>query len=137
MAASAYADLKVDLTTGDIVVTGGKLQTVSGMEYAIQHWVAALHLFEGEWYYNSLLGLPYKKQIFVKNPNMTVVRALFAETTRSVPLITAVHSMKLGLDTTKRIMTVEAVATVDGEQVTLTTDLLIAPGKGGPGSSDG
>jgi len=136
MAASAYADLKVDLTTGDIVVTGGKLQTVSGMEYAIQHWVAALHLFEGEWYYNALLGLPYKRQIFVKNPNMTVVRALFAETTRGVPLITAVRSMKFGLDTTKRIMTVEAVATVDGEQVTLTTDLLIAPGKGGPGSSD-
>ena len=133
----AYADIAVNPTTGDLDVAGGKLKLVGGMEYVRQHWVAALNLFEGEWFYDSTLGIPYKKQVFVKNPNWPVLRAIFAEATRRVPLVQAVHSMKLGFDATKRILMVEALVTVDGEQVTLTTDLLIAPGAGGPGSSAG
>jgi hypothetical protein len=84
--------------------------------------------------FNTSLGIPYKQEVLVKAPKWTLLRALFAEVTRRVPLVEAVHSIQLGFDATKRILVVTALATVDGEQVTLTTDLLVAPGAGGPGA---
>lgn len=72
-------DIKIDRTTKDIVIEGGLLQLVSGSEAAAQRIWTRLHTQIGEWFLDLTFGLPFKSDILVKNPDMTLVSGLLAD----------------------------------------------------------
>ena len=50
--------------------------TLSNAELMQQKLRNRLKIVQGEWYLDTLLGLPYFSQIFVKNPNWQLVTSL-------------------------------------------------------------
>lgn len=74
-------NLKIDQTTGDLVISAGNLVLVSDTEAITQAVNSNLRTFLGEWFLddpnNPKLGVPYYQKVLIKNPDPSVLRSVF------------------------------------------------------------
>ncbi len=71
-------DFKLIENTNNLEVTNHDFVfTDSDSEYVAQKLRMKLSIFEGEWYLDNTLGLPYFETIFVKNPNLDLIEDLY------------------------------------------------------------
>jgi len=70
-------DLKLDETTDDIEVIDNDVSLTSGLESKRQHLMIRISTFLGEWFLDTSLGVPYYRDILLKNPNFLSVSAAF------------------------------------------------------------
>ncbi len=83
-----------------------------GLPYAIAQEMRIAMLFHrGEWDLNTLVGIPYISQVFVKNPSIAALNVLFTRAVRSVPGVNEVNNMSVVFDNTARALTVDYRAT--------------------------
>lgn len=113
------SDIALTSNAGDIDLTGHRLSLITG-EAAIQQSVfIRLRFFYEEWFLDKRLGVPYYRDVLVKNPNLDLVRSLFREAVRTTPGISTVPEMDLVLDATTRELDVTFTAVMDtGEALT-------------------
>lgn len=97
----------VDLTTGRMVVT-----TDPAIEYR-QKMNARLSSFKGEWRYDTGRGVPYFERIFIKNPRLSDVQAVFFKTIMSVPGTTGVSFTSFSFNKTTRRLTIAFSTSTD------------------------
>lgn len=83
---SNFGDLFIDETTNDLMITP---TTLYGIQ---QHILQRLRVYLGEWYLNNQIGLPYFQQILVKNPQQSLIDAIFQSTIIQTPGVTALTS---------------------------------------------
>lgn len=71
-------DARLEPTTGDLWVSadGTVALTSAYLEDVRQRLMIRLQLFAGEWFLNTRIGVPYYRDVLVKVPNYTVIRAL-------------------------------------------------------------
>jgi hypothetical protein len=62
--------------------------------------------FLGEWFLDARLGVPYFRDVLVKNPDMRVVRSLMERVAIADPGVDAVTQLDVTLDTQTRVLTV-------------------------------
>jgi len=71
------ADLKLDQTSGDVIVANGDLVLTDAEDAVRQHVQQRLRTFLGEWFLNTAVGVPYYQNILKKNPNPSIIAGVF------------------------------------------------------------
>ncbi len=87
---------------GDLVISKGQLQLVPKLESIAQAVQCRLRLFQGEWFLDTSIGVPYLQQVFVKGPNLPLVRSLLRKTILETPGVRAVQSLTFDFDRASR-----------------------------------
>ena len=99
------------IPAGDLDVSTGSFQTLTGPEYAAQKIRQRFKLFLGEWFLDQSLGVPWFTQVFVKNPNLDAIRALFRAELLKVPGIVSVGQIESSFVPATRTLSLAYVAT--------------------------
>jgi hypothetical protein len=81
---------------GDLALTNGRLTLVSGADAAAVTLFNKLRQFLGEWFLDTRTGVPYVQVLFVKNPDMAQLRAMFRRIILDTQPIVDVESLTLG-----------------------------------------
>lgn len=96
----------LDLSTGDLLLT-------DGAEEVAQNIRIRLRFFQGEWFLDIRVGIPYFKHILVKSPNLDVVRFLFRKAIEDIPKVKTVERLDLTLDGNTRTLSAEIEVKTD------------------------
>ena len=70
---------------GDLMIRGGTTVRLKGADCARQRAETDLGLFLGEFFLNTLEGVPYYRDVLIKNPNLETIRSVFRSVVRAVP----------------------------------------------------
>lgn len=108
------------LSGGDLYVSpGGDVSLLTTLAESVrQRLTIKLQLFLGEWFLNTRLGVPYFRDVLVKNPNFSLIRTLFRGLILSDPDVVAISAMTLDHDAALRHLSVDFEAVIrDGTVV--------------------
>lgn len=87
--------LALDPITHDFMLVRGQLQMVDGTPSVTQAVKCALLAFQGEWFLDTTLGMPYYQLVLKKNPDPAVLRSTFAAAIEGVVGVDSVVSLDL------------------------------------------
>ena len=113
--------------TGDIAIASDGTQrwTASLAEEVAQRLESKYGLWLGEWFLDIREGVPYYRDILVRNPNMTVVRSVLRKVATDDPGVDDVPVFEVALDSRTRQLSVSFSATlISGEVITLNPFLI-------------
>ena len=120
-------DIRLD-TDGDIDVTdftSPRLFSASESLQAIaQHVLIRLRTFQGEWFLDTLEGVPYFQQILGVKGGEAVALGLIRDRILNTPGVTSVTAISVELDSA-RTMHVSFSAMTDAGALSLTTALTV------------
>ncbi len=103
----------------DLSFVEGKLQLVTGATRTRQKLRIRLSTFLGEWFLDQRVGIPYFRDVLVKNPDEAIVRGIFADVITSTPEVLTLD--RLDLDLSGRTLSLDFACTLtDGTSVALT-----------------
>ena len=86
-------DLKLDLTSNDIIYKDGKFIPLDNtLEEARQRIQVRLRSWTNDWFLDSTFGLPYKDQILKKNVKKADIDTLVIEAINEVDLVNSISS---------------------------------------------
>lgn len=102
-------DLKIDESTGDLAIENNDLVLLTDPAQSIeQHWRIRLRAFQGEWFLDERIGIPYYEDVLVKNPNLSLVTTIFRTATIQTPGIATVDAFTIDFDTVTRKLIIDA-----------------------------
>lgn len=78
-------DILLDKFTHDLDMSGLGLQIVSGNDQVVQNIKQRLLSFEGEWFLDLSLGLPWTEEILTKHSDLSIVEALLKAQIEGTP----------------------------------------------------
>lgn len=88
----------------DMALVNGDLFLCSDERVVSQLVEARLRLFLGEWFLDLREGIPYFEQVFIKNPDMTVVRSLLSKVVTDTPGVKDLLEASFTFDREERIL---------------------------------
>lgn len=69
---------KLDPTTNDLIVSGGKISLLSTLQEAVRQRLSIkLKTWQGEWFLDTTYGIPYRQQIIGKGLSKAEIDALY------------------------------------------------------------
>lgn len=107
-------------TEGDLDLTSGgmKLSGDNDAEYTRQRISNRIRFFLGEWFLDQRLGVPYFKDVFVKNPDLSFLRSLYRKIILSVPSLATLDTLELSLvKETRTLQVAWAGVLIDGTEI--------------------
>lgn len=111
------------IPAGDLALVNHTLVWVTGPAYTRQRLAARLKSFLGEWFLDRRRGIPYYRHVFVRNPNLDVVRRIFTQVITRCPGVLALTSLELDYNPSARTLGVSFRATVEGGET-----IIVSPG---------
>jgi hypothetical protein len=97
---------------GDTLATeNGRLVILTGIDEISQKVSISLQLVLGEWFLNTLEGIPYFEQIFIKNPSPGKITSIFRRAILSVPGVESIQQLVVDFDRPARALSVRFFAT--------------------------
>lgn len=82
--------LLLDVSTWDLCLdAAGNMATASLPYAAAQNAASAVKLFQGEYVFDLVLGVPYFQKILGRRPPLALVRSKFVDAALGVPEVTA------------------------------------------------
>ena len=99
-------DLALDPATGDLDFENGDLYLIEGLDAIRQHLRQRLSFGFAEWFLDITRGVPYIRDVFVKNPNIAVIEALFRNEILGTAGVTQLNSLSFGYDPINRTLSV-------------------------------
>jgi uncharacterized protein YqkB len=112
---------KIDATTGDLSFDAGHLEMVSGNEAIAQAIRARLRLIQGEWPFDTSVGVDYFGTILVKNYNRNAVEAEITREILDVAGVLALSRIDFVYSNQARTLTVTFEATLDNGELLVDT----------------
>lgn len=86
------------IPSGDLALVNGDFSFIEGTKFTRQKLAARFQFFKGEWFLDQRQGLPYFRDVFVKNPNLDLIRSLFQKVIVDTPGIASVSNLQLVFD---------------------------------------
>jgi hypothetical protein len=118
------ADIK--LSSGDIDLSGSQFSLTRGNDAIAQHVSIRLQLFQGEWFLDTRVGIPYYRDILVKNPNLPAIGSIFQEVISTTTGIKSIGNFNLEFLRTERILNVTfQAASEDSDEILDYSEALI------------
>jgi len=109
------AELALDPVSGDIAFPP---YILTGPLCVIQRIRVRFRFFLGEWFLDQRLGIPYFQDILIKNPDPTLISAIFRQVLLTTPGVLRVDAFTATLDAPTRVLTVNFQATLtDGSTI--------------------
>lgn len=114
------ADLE-NPTVGDLQLVNGSYVVIGDTPTTFRDAVAQtvrnrICFIKGEWFLDAFEGTPYFEQIWVSNPDLSLIRAIFRKVIAGTEGIASVEEVTLALNRETRELTVSFIATmVDGD----------------------
>lgn len=109
--------LQVDALSGDLKVTSGRLVLVSRTDALMQKIAQRLRMFQGEWFLDLRAGIPYRRSVFVKNPDYQLIRSIFAQAISSTEGVKSVEAVDLTYFRKERRLQVDWKATAESGEL--------------------
>jgi len=107
------SDIALDESTVDIDTQNGTgLRIIDGVDAISQHILIRLRFFQGEYFLDQRLGIPYYQDILIKNPNLVVVRSIYREAILETPGVLDITRFDLNFDSANRSLRVDFTCTV-------------------------
>lgn len=106
-------DLRLDTSTHDLVFTNGDLSFVEQDEYVAQKLKIRFQFFWQEWFYDQRLGIPYFRDVFVSNPDIDLITALYRKTIVTTPYVESLTSISVTINRNLRQLYLNFVARTD------------------------
>lgn len=105
---SPTPSLYCDPDSGDIYISplGQGRLTETLLEEVAQRLQTTLQHFLGEWFLDTTLGLPYFRDVLVRNPDMAVVKAMFQDAITSDAGVEQLVRLDLSLNAETRVLSV-------------------------------
>jgi len=94
----------IDTATGKLKIP---LELVDGIDETAQRMRIRYRFFFGTWFLDTLLGIPFFRQILVKNPNLPIVGAILRQVALTTPGVQSLSSFSLSVDSGTRELTVD------------------------------
>ena len=112
------SDIKLDYTgqSGDIALEQNQIVLAFGKDAIEQQLRIRLRFFFEEWFLDQRVGIPYYREILIKNPNLQLVRSIYKEAIESTPGIDSADSLQLSIDGATRTLSLYFTATMDTGQ---------------------
>jgi hypothetical protein len=70
-------DLAIDKDTGDLLIRELDMRLTQGTDSVEQRLRQNLKAYQGDWFLDESNGLPYYKDILVKNPDISNIESIF------------------------------------------------------------
>ena len=100
------SDIYRDPVSGDIWLSGtSQPRLTTADEEVLQRLRSRLSRWSGEWFHDRTLGVPYRRDVLVKNPDLQVIRSLLAAELARDPGVATVVSVTVVHDIVTRNMT--------------------------------
>ncbi len=114
---------------GDIDFVGGKATTLRDADAVKQKLAQRFQFFQGEWFLDTSIGMPYYKSILIKNPDVSLLRQIFSNCILKCPGVARLDALDLTWDRDIRRLTVSFVAALEsGEIITaVNTESFVLP----------
>lgn len=96
------SDLKLDESTGDLVLENGDIPLTEGIDAVRQVLQQNLSAFLGEWFLDQDLGVPYYQDILKKNPDPVLLDGIFKKVILKTPGIIQLNTFDITYDTKLR-----------------------------------
>jgi len=113
---------------GDLDLVNGDVAWISGIRMRRQQVAARFQFFLGEWFLDTRKGVPYFRDVFVKNPNVDVIRSVFRKVLELSPGVLATPRFDVQLDDVARQCSFDFLAITDAGDLVIAqadTDFLI------------
>ena len=101
---------------GDLQLIGHQINLVSGTDAIAQQIQIRCKFFLGEFFLNQQLGIPYYREILIKNPNLAVIRDIFRQAIEGVPGIDRVVDLDATIDNATRTLRLSFSAILDTDE---------------------
>lgn len=102
-----YVDLALDPATWDVTFPPRWLK---GPDAVIQRVKVRFRFFLGEWFLDQRLGVPYYRDVLIKNPDTLLISSIFREVLLTTPGVKSVEYFKADLDRQTRKLSVDFLA---------------------------
>jgi hypothetical protein len=103
--------MDIKLTSdNEIDLSSGGAELASGVDAIKQHLRLRFSMIRGEWFRDATVGTPWFEKIFVKNPDLAVLRALFRRIALGTPGVDKLNELVLDYTASTRTLTVRMVA---------------------------
>lgn len=114
------------IPAGDIEIRGGKVRLAKGSEYLRLKLIARHRFFRGEWFRDIRQGFPWRELVFVKSPDLEIIRSAYRQMLLSTPGVIAVRELKLTPDYATRTIAIDFhVVGTEGEVISNGDDAFI------------
>lgn len=91
-------DIALDPSTGDLVFEDFNFALIGGVDQIAQNLAIRLRFMLGEWYLNTLVGVPYYQYFFIKNPNQIQIETFLKDEISNTPGIIDITSFASDFD---------------------------------------
>lgn len=110
------SDLALD-TFGELDWVGNDLYFVTGADAVAQHLKIRLRLIRGEWFLDTRAGVPYYSQIWVKNPNLSAIEAVFRQAIITTPGVEKLERYDQSFEVSTREFSISFTAKLEGDDI--------------------
>jgi hypothetical protein len=117
---NAIKDLLLDEETHDLKIVDYDLNIVEGQDAILQNTSIRLLFFKGEYFLDTLAGLPLYEDILVKNPNLSRIDAIMKAHILDTPGVKELLAYESAFDPRTRRLTVTFTVDTDFGSVTNT-----------------
>lgn len=101
------------------------LSMVSGADHTVMKIRQRLQTFQGEWWINPTLGMPYYQSIIGQiNPDLDALRGIYIAAIAVVPGVKSVDSLTVSFDRASRTYSVDFSAT-DNNGATISDEVTL------------
>jgi hypothetical protein len=90
------------IPAGDLALVNGNFVQIDGSQMTRQSLIARFRMFLGEWFLDQREGVPYYRDILVKNPDREVVRSVFRQVLAGTPGVLEILSFEVVFDERER-----------------------------------
>jgi hypothetical protein len=109
------------IPAGDIALVAGSTTMIEGPPAIRQKLSTRYQFFLAEWFLDLRQGVPYYRDVFLKDPNIDVIRSLFRKLTIETPGVLSVPRYRALFNESARTLAFDFAAKVTGGE------LVIAP----------
>lgn len=103
----------LQIPEGDLDLVNGDFAFVEGADEIRQSILSRFRFFLGEWFLDRREGVPYYRDVFVKNPDRAVVRSVFAQVLVGTPGVLSVNRFEIQFDAKERTIRFDFEVYVD------------------------